>query len=673
MRGRRWSGSWATRSGPRGLGPWALCAAAMVTAGGCSKSAPQPRTGVLLVVRADDALCAALRSVKVVAEGRADGASEWEAAGTKVLEVSEGCLSWPKYVALWPKEDEASRWFRVTVEGYEGDEAQGPVVVATRVMGQYVAGRRKLLEVVLYATCAATGSGGTCGETQMCEADGCKPLMPVDVGSLPDVEPRDGGPGDGAADGPLPPSRPDGGPDGNGGGDAAVEAGVDGGPVDGGPACEPSACAASVSCPECQEAGCLDDGTCGCKAVADGTACSDDGNECTRDACVGGSCEHPAMTDGTPCSCGTCSGGACRWSWRDVFVGYGNVCAVAANGTLWCWGWNRNGQLGLGDTEDRTTPTQVGTDANWNQVAVGAYHGCGVRMDGTLWCWGDNQYGQLGLGSWDGFFEPIQVGRDGGWQQVSVGDRYSCALKSGGTIYCWGANWNGRIGIGGSEDARYNEPQLVSGADWIHVAVGYAHVCGINGVGNLFCWGANQYGQLGMMSTGGVMFESMPQGIGSSVWDVVEPGNAFTCGIQSNGTLWCWGYNGSGELGLGDNMNRTSPSRVGSSMQWRNLSSGQAHACAVRMDGTLWCWGDNQYGQLGLGHWDDKDEPTQVGSETNWRQVMAGSYHTTCGLRNSGSLHCWGNNQYGQLGLGDSGMGTERRVPTLVPRPDCSP
>jgi alpha-tubulin suppressor-like RCC1 family protein len=128
-------------------------------------------------------------------------------------------------------------------------------------------------------------------------------------------------------------------------------------------------------------------------------------------------------------------------------------------------------------------------------------------------------------------------------------------------------------------------------------------------------------------------------------------------------SLWCWGDNFGGQLGLGDYTERVVPTRVGTDVDWARLTTGTAaYTCAVRTDRSLWCWGVNGYGQLGLGDAAWRMIPTRVGSDTNWVRISAGHGHT-CGVRMGHSLWCWGWNEDGQLGLGDR---AERRVPTRV-------
>ena len=145
--------------------------------------------------------------------------------------------------------------------------------------------------------------------------------------------------------------------------------------------------------------------------------------------------------------------------------------------------------------------------------------------------------------------------------------------------------------------------------------------------------------------------------------EMVSAGS-HTMAIKIDGTLWAWGWNSTGRLGLGNSVETNTPTRVGTETNWSSVSAG-SHTMAIKNNGTLWAWGDNSAGQLGLGNFEDRNTPTQVGTETNWSSVSAGSAYTMA-IKSDGTLWAWGWNNTGQLGLGVSGAGTERNVPTRV-------
>jgi alpha-tubulin suppressor-like RCC1 family protein len=146
-------------------------------------------------------------------------------------------------------------------------------------------------------------------------------------------------------------------------------------------------------------------------------------------------------------------------------------------------------------------------------------------------------------------------------------------------------------------------------------------------------------------------------------WNKVACGYYHTVATKTDGSLWSWGYNSDGELGLGDNFpDRSSPVRVGTLLTWNNVAGGQYHTVATQTDGSLWTWGNNGFGGLGLGNIVYRSSPVQVGTLLTWKNVAGGKYHTVA-TKTDGSLWVWGLNDNGQLGLGDR---TDRSSPVQV-------
>lgn len=352
--------------------------------------------------------------------------------------------------------------------------------------------------------------------------------------------------------------------------------------------------------------------------------------------------------------------------WARLSTGGTHSCGTRLDHTLWCWGSNGFGQLGLGDTTDRTTPTQVGVDHDWRTVRTGSLHTCGIRIDHTLWCWGYNGKGQLGLGDRTDRYVPTRVDVDADWLSVRTGGYHTCGIRriadTGNRLFCWGHNDQGQLGIGGV-GGFFSTPSPVSnGADFASLSAGYSHTCGIRLNHTLWCWGSDTHGELGL---GDTQLRDAPAREGSDRdWASVRPGSRYTCATRLDHTLWCWGSNDVGQLGLGDTTDRDTPTQVGSGTDWTVISTGAQHTCATRLSHTLWCWGSNHDGQLGLGDRIDRHAPTEVSRDSTWVRVSAGTdgYHT-CGIQPNHSLWCWGRNDHGQLGLGD----TDRRlVPNRV-------
>lgn len=351
-------------------------------------------------------------------------------------------------------------------------------------------------------------------------------------------------------------------------------------------------------------------------------------------------------------TCTACEAGSCvtRGAPRDAVLtatGWNQAFAIDAAGKLYAWGANNTGQLGLGDTVDRDLASQVGSDT-FVRLASGSRHSCGIRADGALFCWGVNVHGQLGVGDTVDRPSPVRVGDADDWTDVACGGLHTCGIRAGGTLYCWGSNPAGQLGIG---DVFGDQPLPVPvGAPGGHarVVAQTRHTCVIRDDGSLWCWGDNSDGQIGV---GDQTDRRSPQKILDGVrW--VRPGALHTCAIDLAGALYCWGANDHGNLGLGDRVTpRTTPVRVGDASDWIEVAGGFQHTCGIREGGALWCWGDGALGQLGVGTLEEITLPAQVGTELGWSSVSGGIGHT-CALHDDGTgsaeVRCWGDASRGQ-------------------------
>ncbi|HOS97375.1 MAG TPA: PKD domain-containing protein [Deltaproteobacteria bacterium] len=320
--------------------------------------------------------------------------------------------------------------------------------------------------------------------------------------------------------------------------------------------------------------------------------------------------------------------------WTAVAAGGYHSAALRSDGTLWAWGDNTYGQVGINTTTDCLVPQRVGGGADWTAVALGTYHTLGLRKNGTLWAWGANHRGQLGTGDTSSSYTPHQVGTASDWAGVSAGTLHTVALKKDGTLWAWGANTYGQLGTGDRDD-RLTPVQIGQGNIWVEVTSGEEHSLALKSDRSLWAWGNNSNGQLG---TGDTVIYDLPfQSVIDNDWAYVAAGFGSTVAVKTNGTLWDW-------LGV--------PIRVGTRNDWAGpIDSGMVHSVVIARDGSLWTWGNNSFGQLGTGTHDDSTLPVQVGSDRNWSGVAAG-YHHTLGLRSDGTIWAWGRNDSGQLGNG---------------------
>ena len=312
-------------------------------------------------------------------------------------------------------------------------------------------------------------------------------------------------------------------------------------------------------------------------------------------------------------------------NWKQVTAnGYGHMAAIKTDGTLWTWGYNSFGILGDGTTTNRSSPgTTAGGGTNWKQVSSGFYHSAAIKTDGTLWTWGYNFTGRLGDGTTTNRSSPgTTAGGGTNWKQVTCAYYNTAAIKTDGTLWTWGHNNFGQLGDGTA--AGRNSPGTVAGGgtNWKQVAGGYMHITAIKTDGTLWTWGNNSNGALG---DGTTTSRSSPgtTASGGTNWKQIAGGNAYTSAIKTDGTLWMWGGNSSGQLGDGTTTNRSSPgTTAGSGTNWKQVSCGNSYTAAIKTDGTLWTWGINTQGQLGDGTTTSRRSPVTVaGGGTNWKQV----------------------------------------------------
>ena len=293
------------------------------------------------------------------------------------------------------------------------------------------------------------------------------------------------------------------------------------------------------------------------------------------------------------------------------------ACGIKADQTLWCWGENNDGNIGNGNTTDQTLPVQV--SGTWKAVSTAQRHTCAIKTDGTAWCWGRNWQGEVTGDGGSTQYEatPTAVDTTGAvpdtWTAISVGQFYTCAIASDGTAWCWGRGTSGVLGDGTDEpdpNPSYAVTAVSGGGTWKAISAGGSATCGIKSDDSLWCWGIHTDGQLG----DGITFGSAltPVAVsGSYSWAsvTVSPGQgddlpAQVCGIQTDGTAWCWGTGTTGERG--DNSTTTAqstPVQVSGGGTWgwgsgAECSSGEAGEIVNNADYAVlqWCDGANWIG-----------------------------------------------------------------------------
>jgi len=355
-------------------------------------------------------------------------------------------------------------------------------------------------------------------------------------------------------------------------------------------------------------------------------------------------------------------------TWSKVATGEFHSVALTTNGLIWGWGNNNSGQLGLGNDAPLTVtiPTQLGDATDWVNIVAGYYHTLALKNNGTLWSWGANESGQLGLGDTDlDRYEPVQLNNDTDWSMVAGGANHTIALKTNGGIWSWGYNSFGQLGLGYSGDPDdlgnpFNyvtiPTQIGIDSDWSLIASGSAHSFAIKNNGTLWSWGSNVFMQLGLEDSDNRTTPSLVNT--SSDWAKVNSAYSHTVTIKTNGTIWYWGGYA------------FSPTQLGEDIDWLNVDAGgviddPSYTIGMKTNATLWAWGYNIYGQLGLGDFNQRSAPAQIGTTSDWVTFIAGGYHNI-GLTTGNILYVWGLNDYNQLGLGDT---INRNIPCPLGSP----
>jgi alpha-tubulin suppressor-like RCC1 family protein len=341
-------------------------------------------------------------------------------------------------------------------------------------------------------------------------------------------------------------------------------------------------------------------------------------------------------------------------TFAQVSSGGDHTCGVTTSRAAYCWGKNNLGQLGDGTTIDHPSPVLVQGGVSFTQASAGYLHSCGVALGGTTYCWGTNFGGELGDGTTTSRSTPGLVHGGLTLVHLSAGFYGTCGVTDSGAAYCWGGHGL-QEGNGSSRS-----PVLVPGGMiFTMMSVGDAHTCGVTTTGTAHCWGNNLFGQVGDGTVSDTFYTTPVLVGGGRSFGQVSAGDFFTCGLTTDGTAYCWGENGHGNLGDGTTTNRTNPTLVMSSLDFAQLTAGTEYACGIENAGAVGpalCWGDNSYGEVGDGSLNRLVvSPVLVLGDLTFAHVSAGRWHT-CGVTSNGVAYCWGRNESGQLGDGTQVM-----------------
>jgi len=331
----------------------------------------------------------------------------------------------------------------------------------------------------------------------------------------------------------------------------------------------------------------------------------------------------------------------------EISAGGDHTCGLYPTGTIQCWGKGSSYQLGNGSASSASNAVSVSGISSAVELATGGNHSCALLSDGTVKCWGSGNYGQMGDYSNSNNSTPNLI-YDTGAQaiQINSGTNHICVVNQIGTVLCWGYNAYGQIGNNNTTNQSY--PQEVSGLIGVsQVALGSLHSCALLSSGGVECWGFGGNGQLGNGSTSNSNTPVSVSGISTAT--KISSGSSHTCARLSNGVMKCWGYGGNGQLGDDSLVDRSTPVSVSGISTAADIGGGDQHTCAVLSSGSVKCWGGNSYGQLGDSSNTSRKTATSVTSLSNASKITLGESHT-CSLNTDNSSKCWGRNNSKQLG-----------------------
>jgi alpha-tubulin suppressor-like RCC1 family protein len=345
-----------------------------------------------------------------------------------------------------------------------------------------------------------------------------------------------------------------------------------------------------------------------------------------------------------------------------IAAGRNHTCALLLTGAARCWGENKFGELGNGSKVNSKVPVLVSGITTATALGAGYEHTCARLANGTARCWGSNADGELGDNSHSVRTKPVVVASLPGVSAVAAGSRNSCAVLANGTAKCWGYNGDGELGNGASITSHF--PVLVAGlpSGVTRVDAGGSHTCAVVN-GGVKCWGTNAFGELG---NGLRQYSATPVQVSSLTSGVVDVGagsntfnRAFSCALLSGGTVKCWGDNSRWQLGVKSPafsavpVSVTGIDGVTSATKAKAIAVGDEHACALMVNGTVLCWGDNGSEELGGGvSIPDSKSATPIRTSIAAIKVAAGGDYT-CAIVSGGVVQCWGNNDFGQVDPSD--------------------
>ena len=343
-----------------------------------------------------------------------------------------------------------------------------------------------------------------------------------------------------------------------------------------------------------------------------------------------------------------------------IAAGDKHTCAISLNNTIWCWGDNTFSQLGSStfSADFSRVPIQTSSlpgSRIAKRIVAGTNHTCVLATDGTVWCWGDNGYGSIGV-TGANQPEPVQVTLGATATMIAAGGFTTCAVLLDNSLQCWGRNHRGQIGNGTSGTTPVTTPVYTSfvpaSFTVAHLEIGSTHSCAISTLGVAWCWGEFTDGRLGTTQESNAVTPTATASLGGTASEVAS-GGAHTCALLTVGSISCFGSNDMGQLGQAlMTASSSTPTVVTFTSTATHVSAGKQFTCALLITAVVHCFGDNASGQLGSGSIGSaRETPGAVTGLTGTVvDVVAGTSHA-CAVMSTGEVRCWGLNDQGQLGI----------------------
>jgi alpha-tubulin suppressor-like RCC1 family protein len=345
-----------------------------------------------------------------------------------------------------------------------------------------------------------------------------------------------------------------------------------------------------------------------------------------------------------------------------VARGYKHTLAIREDGSLYAWGDNSTGQLGLGNQTTYYTPQRVGTATNWVSVAAAgstsAVGGFSVALNskGEIWTWGANSLGQLGNGAYQDLRVPALV--SGNWIAISAHALNVLAQASDGSLWGWGYNGDGQLGNGTTSNSNVPVAVYFGSQDWVHFDAGSNHSVGILLDGTLWCWGNNSHGENANLYNS-YNLDPIQEYTYASDWLYASAGHDHTLGLKNNRTLYAWGSNQWGQLGTAATVGSTFnwfPTEINSVPDnWDKIGTSVGSSFGLKQDGTVWSWGPNSSGELGDGTTTNRSTATQEKTKaSDWALLSTGYEYVAGAIKQNGLCYGWGANSVGEVGTGST-------------------